>query len=122
MQPDVPSNGTSSRNRRLSPRRSAKQSVKTVCSKGAFGLGPNIALALLDISETGARLIIKEARKPLQELEVCFLPPGHTREFKMPSRVVWCVPTADGNFCIGVQFDKYLNYAALQEIVSFRIA
>src|SRR4051812_20057725 len=104
---------TRTKNRRISPRRATKQSVKAICRKGSLGLGPNIAVAVLDISETGTRLLLKEALLARQEVEVCLLPPGLVREFKLPGRVVWCVPAADGNFCTGIEFEKYLSYSAL---------
>ncbi len=52
------------RNRRLAQRRPAKHRVKIVCRRGALDLGPNLAVSLLDVSETGARLIVKEAVQP----------------------------------------------------------
>src|SRR5256885_2178544 len=48
------------KNRRANPRRAPKGSTRVTCRRGSLGLGPNLALSLLDVSETGARLLVKE--------------------------------------------------------------
>src|SRR5205809_965252 len=79
-------------NRRSSLRFRARGGSKSICRKGALGLGANIALALLDVSETGARLRVKEALRPGQEVEVSLQGPGGGRETKMLGQVVWSIP------------------------------
>src|SRR5687767_13410740 len=106
------------RNRRLSPRRTAKSGTKVECRKGTMGLGANLAVGLLDVSESGSRLLLKTALEPNQEVEVVLLAVGQVREVKMPGRVVWCVEAADGRHCVGIHFDKRLNYATLQDLGS----
>src|SRR5258708_7658123 len=92
--------------RRLSMRRNPKRTSRVVCRKGVFGMGPNLALRLLDIPETGARLVVKAEISPRQEVEVVISPPGGGREIVRKGAVVWAVPTAEGEFCVGVRFDK----------------
>jgi hypothetical protein len=87
-----------------------------VCRKGTLGLGRNLAVALLDVSETGVRLCLKEELAPGQEVEVCLLAPGEARETKRTGRVIWCVPGADGTHLVGVHFDKQLAFAAVQDL------
>jgi hypothetical protein len=70
----------------------------------------------LDISETGARLLVKEPLQTGQEVEVCLAGPAGFREIKALARVVWSLATADGAFCVGVQFEKRLPYATLQDL------
>jgi hypothetical protein len=106
----------SPRNRRLSPRRSAKSGTKVECRKGTMGLGPNLAVGLLDVSESGARLLLKVALEPNQEVELVLLAVGQVREVKMPGRIVWCVAAADGRYCVGVQLQKRLGYSCLQDL------
>src|SRR5258708_40355889 len=91
-------------NRRSTLRRRARGSSKSICRKGTLGLGPNIALTLLDVSETGARLRVKEPLRVGQEVEVGLLAMGYVREFKLTGRVVWTVPDAEGGHCVGIQF------------------
>lgn len=103
-------------NRRLSVRRIPKGSTKVACRKGSFGLGHNIGIGILDLSETGIRLVVKEALQEKQEVEVILTAQGSVREFKHVGRVVWCVPAVDGSFCIGVEFEKRINYVGLQDL------
>ena len=57
-------------NRRNSPRRQPKRTSRALCVTGKFGLGPNVAVALLDVSETGIRLVLKTALVPGHDVEV----------------------------------------------------
>src|SRR5438105_230441 len=102
--------------RRLRPRRPARPSSKVVCQAGAFGVGRNLALAVLDVSEMGVRLRLKEALPPGREVTVGLTPPGQSRESRLTGRVVWCVAAADGTHLAGVRFDKQLDYPALQAL------
>ena len=56
-------------NRRNCNRRRPRTSVKVECRKGAYGLGPNLAVSVLDVSETGARLVLSQAIDLLAEVE-----------------------------------------------------
>src|SRR5262245_66304704 len=103
-------------NHRVGPRRVPKGGSRAAGRRGALGLGPNIVLKLLDISETGARLLVKEPLKVGQEVEVSLSAPAGFREVKVLARVVWGLATADGAYCVGVQFEKRLAYAALQDL------
>src|SRR5207248_3275358 len=91
-------------NRRASMRRSAKRSTQVVCFANNLGLGPNISVSLLDVSESGARLRVKTALKPHQEIEINLSGIGHRQPVKILAEVVWCVAADDGTFVIGVKF------------------
>jgi hypothetical protein len=97
-------------------RRPARGGSKVTCRKGVLGLGPNLAVSLLDVSETGVRLLITEALQPRQEVEVCLLAPGHVREIKHAGQVVWAVATADGAHCVGILFDRQIPYSAVLDL------
>src|SRR5262249_19188150 len=55
------------RERRTTLRRKSLRVLSVSCLEGSMGLGPNLAIALLDISESGARLLIKQPLKKGQE-------------------------------------------------------
>ena len=55
---------------RLCRRRPARGRVRVVCQKGAMGLGVNLAVALLDVSESGARLILSGPLQRGQEVSL----------------------------------------------------
>lgn len=104
------------RNRRLAMRREPKRSSKITFRKGVLGLGPNHALTMLDLSESGVRLLSKTEVKVGEDVEVGLLPPGGAREVVRKGRVIWVVPTAEGTFCVGVEFAKRLDYSALLDL------
>src|SRR3954470_8826291 len=106
----------SQRNRRHERRRAPKRSTKVTCQKGAMGLGPNLALSLLDVSESGIRMRLKEDLPAGQQVEINLGGVGTARSAKRLATVVWSVAAADGTFCIGAQFEKFLTYADLLDI------
>ncbi len=106
------------RNRRTARRRAPKRSVQFVCYANAMGLGPNLALSLLDVSETGARATVTVPLTPPVEIEVNLGGINSRRPFKVIAEVVWCVPEADGTFQVGLKFQRYLTYEDLQDLGS----
>lgn len=104
-------------NRRAAIRHKAKTSARVSCATGKMGMGPNVAVTVLDVSETGVRLILKAAQSPGNELELSLEAPGDRRPTKVPAQVVWCAALADGNHCIGARFLKPIPYAILQALV-----
>ncbi len=100
---------TAPRERRLSPRRPARGVLKAVCREGALEPGPNLALTVLDLSETGARLVVKEALAEGRKVYVNLEGSAGARPILRGGDVVWSLPTTDGTFCIGVRFHKRLQ-------------
>ena len=101
-------------NRRRAPRRKPKKSSRVFCYSGRYGLGPNVAVTLLDVSETGVRLVLKVPLAVGDEVEIGLDGIGERRPSKAAAQVVWCIPLADGNHCIGARFDKPLRWMLLQ--------
>jgi hypothetical protein len=108
---------TDSKNRRHSIRRRPRGATRVACFKGSMGLGTNLALELLDVSETGVRLRVREPLDLKQELQVELTGLVHRRPVKLAAAVIWCVPAADGSYCVGARFSKYLRYADLQQLL-----
>jgi PilZ domain len=90
-----------------------------MCVTGKFGLGPNVAVSLLDVSETGIRLVLKTALTAGHEVEVSLDSVIGRQAAKIPGQVVWCVPMADGNHCLGVRFSKPLKWSVLLALTHF---
>jgi PilZ domain len=105
--------------RRTAPRRKPKGSTRVACRKGALGLGPNLARSILDLSEGGIRLVVKSPLKLGDEVEVSLGAPGGLGDVSRKGDVVWVVPAADGTWCIGVAFQKRLDYSCLQDLCRF---
>ena len=109
-------NDKSGSNRRAAARRSPKRTTQVICYANALGLGPNIAVALLDVSESGARLKVKVPIELNKEIEINLTGIGHRQPLKVIGQVVWCVPIEGGSHAIGVKFVRYLPYRDLLEL------
>jgi|SRR5947208_481779 len=103
--------------RRLVPRRLARQGVQVACRTGTLGLGQNIALALVDISEVGLRLAVKSALAKGQEIEIELLAPGKSRPLKLLAEVIWCSTAEDDSHWVGAEFRHHLSYAEIQDFI-----
>jgi hypothetical protein len=102
-------------NRRASRRRSPKGSTKVFCYRGPLGLGANVAVSVLDVSETGASLVVKAPFKQGEDMEVNLEGVVHRRPIRKMATVVWCVPT-DKCWAVGVKFQGVLRYADLADL------
>jgi hypothetical protein len=90
--------------RRRAPRRRPKPTTAVTCRDDAFLVGPNLAVAVLDISAHGIRLIVRAALEKGQSIDLDLDGIGYCRPIQLSAKVVWSVPTADGNWCIGAKF------------------
>ncbi len=105
-------------NRRKSQRRRPRASVKIECRKGSCGLGPNVGAATLDVSDTGARLIVTADMEKNAEVELLIIGYGMNKPIKRLAIIRWQVQMADGRFCVGAEFQKRLNYRDWQNLAS----
>jgi hypothetical protein len=105
-------------NRRKSQRRKPRSSVKVECRLGLCGLGPNLASTTLDISDTGTCLIVTRELDVKKEVEVVIVGYGMSKPIKRLACIRWQVTLDDGRFCIGVEFQKRLEYRDWQSLAS----
>ncbi len=103
-------------NRRSSRRRPPKGGTKVRCYRGPMGLGANVAVSTLDVSENGAALVVKTAFRRGEELEINLEGVVHRRPIKKTAIVIWCLPTSEDRFVIGVRFQGALSYADLNDL------
>jgi len=95
--------------RRAYQRKPPRGRCQVTLFRGTLGLGRNLALELLDISLSGARIRVAESLRPGEEVQLLLLGQGHLRPVKVLARVIWC--RSDGRTAIvGVCFDKVLPY------------
>jgi hypothetical protein len=104
--------------RRRFPRHPVEWDVCICCRRGAVGMGPDLALDVLDVSATGIRLLLQAPLARGQCVEVILEGPGEGLPARHLGRVVWSVPVAGGRCCIGVQFDQPLSCPALRALTS----
>jgi hypothetical protein len=100
---------------RTATRHPPRSGVKVSCRRRAPGLGPNLALSLLDVSETGVRLLVREALARGEEVLVHLQPAGHAREFKFSGHVIWCAE-APGGHRVGVLLAGNMEWDVFQAI------
>jgi hypothetical protein len=102
-------------NRRAFARKQPK-AARCRCRKGIMGLGPDLALALLDLAQSGASLLVKAPLEPKQlvviELDGVICP----KPVSLDAQVVRCDPTPEGAYVVGVRFQRNLPYAELQRL------
>ena len=106
----------SRKNTRRSRRQTAKSGTKLRAYRNPLGLGPNIGLRTLDISETGLRLILKEELPVGHSFEVEIEGPS-MKPFKAVAILHWILKAEDGTFIAGASFDKALAYSHLTAMV-----
>jgi hypothetical protein len=104
------------RNRRLSPRRKPKRSTTATGRLGALATGPNVVLSLLDLSKSGARLLVGAPLAEGQEVEVALQGQDQAQPLKLPAVVVWSEAAVGGGSCVGVFFWRWLHYTELREL------
>lgn len=106
------------KNRRRSPRRKPRTSVKVQCRKGTHGLGPNVAVSLLDISDSGIRVVLKQELTNRDEVEIMIVAHGVLGTIKRHGYVRWQLKLENGLFCAGIEFQKSIKYRDWQVISS----
>ena len=104
---------SSERKRRYSPRRLPWGRVKATCRRSGPDADTDLAAALLDVSEAGVRMIVKDALKPGSEVSVSLQGQANTRPVLRTGKVAWSLPTTDGAYCVGIGFHKRLTHREL---------
>jgi hypothetical protein len=105
-------------NRRKSPRRRPRSAVRVECRKGSSGFGANVVAAVLDVSDTGVRVVLTQAFDPSTEVEILIAGYGLKEPLKRLGNVRWNVKTESGQFCTGIEFQKRLVYRDWQNLSS----
>jgi len=93
-----------SSDRRRSRRQRPKASTEVACRPETLIVGANLALTVLDLSADGIRLLVKASLEKGQKIEVDLEGIGYSRPIQLAAEVVWSLPTADGNWCVGAKF------------------
>lgn len=108
-------NATLPVNRRAFSRKPTNGKVTITCHKGTAELGPDLAISLGDVSESGLRLLVKESLKTWQEVTIGLTGSGERQPTQLAGTVVWSEP-ANGAYLIGVHLAKRLPSSAIQQV------
>jgi hypothetical protein len=90
-------------------RKKAKRGTALTCRRGNLGLGKDLAISVQDISEDGARLLVKEEISPGTEVEITMTGVGANKRVTTLATVAWC-KVESKSFSIGVRFRDRLPY------------
>jgi hypothetical protein len=102
-------------NRRAFARKLPK-GTRCRCRKGMLGIGPDLAVALMDLSQVGALILLKAALEPKQRVVLELYSVASPKPVNVEARVVRCEPAAEGTCLVGVRFERNLPYAELQRL------
>jgi len=100
--------------RRIVRGRPLKHGVDLTVRKGTLGLGPNLAVGGVEISDDGIQLRLKAELKAGDEIEIGLTPVGRSKPMPYIADIRWCRPDeADltgRTFLVGAQFRRRLTY------------
>jgi hypothetical protein len=80
-----------------------------------MGLGPDLSLGLLDVSDDGICVRLKTPLPVRSEAEVLFEKAGWNRQIKVIAEVRWCVTDPDGACRVGLQLRHRLPFNQLMD-------
>ena len=109
---------TREQNRRRSTRSSARATIRFQCRKGALGLGPNLAIRVLDLSASGVRLVVNKSLECTDEVEVVIDGHGMKGTIRRLGIIRWNEKLESGQFCVGIEFHKFLDFKVWQTLTS----
>src|SRR5262249_34462889 len=103
--------------RRSARRRAPRSGVSITFRPRSLGLGPDLALALVDLHEDGLCMRLKSAVNVGIEAEVTLSPSGRRKPTKLDAAVRWCREAGDGTFLVGLSLRKRMLHKDLSELV-----
>lgn len=93
--------------RRVLIRSPLSASARVECRRGVQGLGPDLVVDALNISETGIRLLLREAVVCGEEIRLQLRADDLPEAIVRLGKVVWSLELpADGYYYAGLQFDR----------------
>jgi hypothetical protein len=110
MSQPAPDNGRQHRCHRERPR----GNTPLTCYRRAGGT--DLAVSLLDVSQSGIRLVVREPLEVADAIEVWLARREVGPPLRLPAEVVWCLATAEGAWCVGAKFHDYLPFRDLDAI------
>ena len=102
--------------RRLGVCYSLRKDTTATCHRGTLGLGPDLALSVLDLSDIGGRIVLTAPLDRGQVVEVTLLAPGWSAAVKRLGVVVWSEETGIEGCEAGIIFSRSLEFNDLREL------
>jgi hypothetical protein len=114
-EPDPEADATPWADRRDGDRRPARAGARVEVRRRDAGPGPDLAIALLDVSPSGLKVAIRGTVAAGDRLLIAVGPPGESSEYR-GAVVRWCVPGAEGTALVGVRLQRPLTATELAEV------
>jgi hypothetical protein len=102
--------------KRLCAKRPPRHGAQLEFRRGSSGLGPNLGLELIDVSEDGLCAHVKESAPPGAEVEVAVGRPLGGKLHRRHGRVRWSRPAWGSGFLVEVVFGRRLTLVELNEV------
>jgi hypothetical protein len=102
--------------RRMADRRPPRYGTRVQVRRGGLGVGPDVAVELLDVSAGGARVRVRGRLHPGDRVLVALTPPGGKWESGGPAEVRWCAAEPDDTAQVGLRFHRSLLERQLAEL------
>ncbi len=103
--------------RRRASRNPAKGLARVECRQIPLNTGTDLAVVTLDLSDSGLRLVTRQPLEPGELVDLALFAHGLARPARRTGRVVWSVPMAGGQACIGVAFEPALGRLWVQTAI-----
>lgn len=110
---------TAVQDRRIVRRRPLKKGVTLTVRRGAMGLGPNLALSTVELSDDGIQVRVKVEFKKGDEIEIGLTAVGKSKPMLLMADVRWCRAVDENReeFLLGAKLRKRLLYADVSQYV-----
>lgn len=102
--------------KRLGHRRPARPRAEVEFRRGLSGLGPNLAEELVDVSDDGLCVHLKESVAPGEEVEVAVGRPLGGKLHRRHARVRWCRAAWGAGFLVEVVYSRRLTTVEVNEV------
>jgi hypothetical protein len=107
---DVPSE------HRFGPRKRVTRKVDLAVRSGVSGLGPDLGAGLVDMTQDGLGLRLKELVPVGTEVTIDLSLPGIDKRLRVLAEVRWCRQQVDGKFRAGVRLKRRLSFPTLTNL------
>jgi hypothetical protein len=99
--------------------RQPRRHLGVVCRRGTSGLGPNLAVGLVDLTEDRLKFRLTAAVPVGEDMEIELTPPGNGKSLKLRGEVIACRPARDGKASVAkVRLRQRLTFRQFADLTT----